>query len=196
MRGANLTMPDTFDATIFSFLAVEGVFALCGDPCGGFIPALIAGVIGFRYAYKAEQIENEKTDHPPAHSYNLPMPMMFAQLKKILKIFRYGERRWNVVHAERSTYSLTAISEWKEDNEDGDPYFQQVFLDISLVRNQEKDLTDLVINWSISATGSRLHCELLQAYTTFTIATSLREAEAMRAASLASSSYLSGDDED
>ena len=174
---------EPLDAVLLSFFGTEGVFVfLGGDPIAGFIPACMVASWAFCVAEKHERKLNEERDNPPIQSYDLPAPQAFSVVKKILQTFRHEERRWNLPYIDRSAYSLTAISEWRNKKE-SDPDsersgFKQVTLELTIRRDQLDSRAALQLRWSIFSYGDRTECEVLRSLTAFSLMIALREAEA------------------
>lgn len=181
---------EPLNAVLLSFIGAEGIFMLLGgDPIAGFIPACLIGVWAFGIANKHERKVTEEKDNPPAQTYELPAPQAFSVAKKVFQTFRHEDRRWNLPYTERSTYSFTAISEWrnkKESNPDSERSgFKQVILELVIRREQSSSRVEVQLHWSVVSHGDRLECEVLRSLTTFSLMVALREAEAKHVAALA-----------
>lgn len=189
---------DPLNAVLISFIGAESIFMLLGgDPIAGFVPACLIASWAFVIANKHERKHNGERDNPPAQTYDLPAPQAFSVAKKILQTFRHEERRWHLPYVDRSTYSLTAISEWRNKTE-SDPDsersgFKQVTLELVIRRQPLSSRVTVQLHWSVVSYGDRLECEVLRSLTTFSLMVALKEAEAKHIA--ASALYEDEDDE-
>lgn len=174
---------EPFDAVFLSFVGTEGIFVwLGGDPVASLIPACLAATWACSVACKHKRKLQDETDNPPVRTYDLPAPQAFSVVKKILQTFRYEQRRWNLPYVDRSTYSLIAISEWR-DRTESDPDsdragLKQITLQLDIRRDQPTSRTQVQLRWSIVSYGDRTECEALQSLTSFSLMIALREAEA------------------
>jgi len=170
---------------ILTFFGVEFLVALTIQNLEtGFFPAIIIAAVSYWVAADTEQKLHTSLDRPAIETYDLPVTRAYAVIKKVLKTFRYGERGWRMPHDEKNSYSITAISEWKDysmkDYKIVAPegyLFRQVILQIALRRNSQTKLTELGMKWTIESPIGRGECNELQTYTTNAIRKALKEIE-------------------
>ena len=173
---------------ILTFFGVELLVALTIQNLEvGFFPAVIIAGISYWMIAQREQTTHESLDSPAIETYDLPVTQAYAIVKKTLKNFSYGDREWKIPYDEKSSYSLTAISKWKDysfkDNKIVVPegyLSRKVILQVALRRNSKTKLTELGMKWTIESAMGRGECNELQAYTTEAIREALKEVESGR----------------
>ncbi len=169
---------------ILTFFAAEFLVALTIQNLEtGFFPSVFAGVLAYWFTASREQKIKLLLDHPALESYDMPIKDAYATVKKVLKTFHYGKRRWRLEHLEKSTYSMAAVSEWQDHSWKDHKILvpdgcleRKIILQLAFRRNCETKLTELGMKWHIDSPLGRAECNDVQAYTTDAIRTALKNA--------------------
>ncbi len=148
----------------------------------GFFPAIVSAGIVYWLAANKEQKIHELLDSPSIETYDLPVGQAYAVIKKTLRTFSHKERDWKIIHDEKSNYSITAKSQWRDHSMKDhkivapDGYLtRQMILQIALRRNSQTRLAELGMKWTMVSPLGRAECDEFQAYTTAAIRSALKD---------------------
>ena len=134
--------------------------------------SLIAGALIFIASRKRlEQIGFER-DKTEIYTYNMPAPQAFSLIKKVLRTFRWGERKWQIADADETALTIRAVSEWKDyafkDYKwlapDGG-LFRQVMLNVKVQQDLGTGLANIEMAWIVNSALTRGECDRLQDHT-------------------------------
>lgn len=170
---------------IFAFFGVEVFcyFAFYNLEVG-FLPGLgIAALVFFLYRrYQSKQ--DYLADNPPPASFRMPAPKAYATVKRTLKRFHWGERRWSIPDSDPTDLSIHAVSEWHDRSWKGHPHLapdgslpRKVVLDVQIAKNKTTGAAEVHMQWQVYSPITRSETNDLQRYTSEAILEALQEAQ-------------------
>jgi hypothetical protein len=158
-------------AAVIVFFLVHGIFGALVPGSSIALSLVAACFIYFVSSKKVTQL-NLQRDSAQTLSYHLPAPQAFSLVKKVVRTFRWGERKWQITDADETALTIRAVSEWKDyafkDYKllapDGG-LFRQVVLNVRVRQEFESGFANIEMAWMVNSPLVRSECDKLQNHT-------------------------------
>lgn len=149
----------------------------------GFMPSVVLAIVA-GIAFEVWLLElDENTYNPPAALYEIPMPQAIALVKRVIKTYYNGSRRWRLTYDDRMTGEIQASMTFFDDSYSDMRWLvpsgkvERIINLRAHVMTSDELGTRVQLNWAVESPLSRTDCNQIIHETTTLIHDELIEAQ-------------------